>query len=159
MIWKIPPRIKVYEALGCIADGRIERNGNEAKVYSSARMVSYLVVYDPKTKSISSNDNGSYWQHYLGYPAIAYLMEIGMLPFDKECAAALAHIHWKTINSKFHNDWSKTEAWIYTQVLPKTTVTKERLEQIAQAVLEKMKKEEFKQLPNSVPPPKFAFKK
>jgi hypothetical protein len=34
--WKLPPIIKVYEALGCIADGRIHVDGDSAKVYSSS---------------------------------------------------------------------------------------------------------------------------
>lgn len=33
MKWKIPPKIKIYEALGCIADKRIEINGNDGKVF------------------------------------------------------------------------------------------------------------------------------
>ena len=73
MRWKNPPKIKVYEALGCIADNRIEVNENEAKVYSSSREKYYTVKYD--RNSIMSNDNGSYWVGYLGYPSIALLMK------------------------------------------------------------------------------------
>ncbi|MFZ1075166.1 MAG: hypothetical protein WAN50_02225 [Minisyncoccia bacterium] len=36
MKWKKPPVIKIYEALGAVADGRIEVDGNAAKVYSSS---------------------------------------------------------------------------------------------------------------------------
>ena len=34
--WKHPPIIEVYEALGAVADGRIELTQNEAKIYSSS---------------------------------------------------------------------------------------------------------------------------
>jgi hypothetical protein len=38
MKWQHPPIIKIYEALGAIADGRVEINGMTAKVYSSTRI-------------------------------------------------------------------------------------------------------------------------
>jgi hypothetical protein len=38
MKWRHPPLIKIYEALGAIADGRVEVNGMTAKVYSSTRI-------------------------------------------------------------------------------------------------------------------------
>ena len=34
---KQPPVIKLNEALGSIADGQVERNGNTAKVWSNSR--------------------------------------------------------------------------------------------------------------------------
>lgn len=44
MKWKLPPKIKVYEALGCVVDGRVELVGeHEARVYSSSRGKSYVV--------------------------------------------------------------------------------------------------------------------
>ncbi len=109
--WKLPPRIKIYEALGALADGRIEVLENTAKVYSSSRNKYYTVSYDPKTGAIMTNDNGSYWQDYLGYPAIAYLMKIGVVPFSETAAALLADIEWKDINQTFKNDWTKTEKY------------------------------------------------
>jgi len=36
MKWKHPPIIKIYEALGSVADGRLKLDGNFAKVYSSS---------------------------------------------------------------------------------------------------------------------------
>ncbi len=109
--WKLPPRIKIYEALGALADGRIEVLENTAKVYSSSRNKYYTVSYDPKTGAIMTNDNGSYWQDYLGYPAIAYLMKIGVVPFSETTAALLADIKWKEVNQTFKNDWAKTEKY------------------------------------------------
>ena len=101
MKWKIPPIIKIYEALGCIADDRIEINGLEGKVYSSSRKKFYTIKYDSKSNSIMCNDNGSYYIGYLGYPAIAYLMKIGKLDFSYEYANALKGIHWKDLNVKY----------------------------------------------------------
>lgn len=62
MKWKHPPITKIYEALGSVADERIELVGSSAKVYSSSRNKFYVVSYEPG--AIMANDNGSYWQGY-----------------------------------------------------------------------------------------------
>ena len=36
-----------------------------------------------RTLSITANDNASYWQGYLGYPAVAVLLAIGALHADQ----------------------------------------------------------------------------
>ena len=46
--WKLPPRIKIFEALGAISDGRIKINGNTAKVVSSSGNKEYSVEYKPE---------------------------------------------------------------------------------------------------------------
>ena len=107
--WKIPPKIKIYEALGSLADGRIHIEGNIAKIYSSSGNKFYTVTYDPDTKAIMANDNGSYWQGYLGYPSIAYLLSVGIIPYSLEVSEWLKDIKWKDINTKLKNDWSETE--------------------------------------------------
>ena len=112
MKWKQPPIIKVYEALGAVADGRVEVAGNTAKVYSSTRNKYYDVAYDPEAQAIMTNDNGSYWKGYLGYPAIAFLMQIGVLSYDEKVGELLKGIAWKDINQKFKNDFDKTLAYI-----------------------------------------------
>lgn len=115
--WKQPPIIKVYEALGTLADKRIEVNKNQAKVYSSSGNKYYEVEYDPHANSISSNDNGSYWVGYLGYPAIAFLMSKKIVRFDKQMATILKGFHWKDINSKYKNDFQKTQSYIDEQIV------------------------------------------
>lgn len=107
MKWKIPPIIKIYEALGCIADGRLEIDGHQAKVYSSSGRKFYSIRYDPESNSIMVNDNGSYFVGYLGYPAIAYLMQIGELDFSEKFADALKGVHWKNLNSKHDRNKGK----------------------------------------------------
>lgn len=112
MKWKQPPIIKVYEALGAVSDGRMEIEGNTAKVYSSSRGKFYDVIYDPEKRAIMANDNGSYFQGYLGYPAITFLLATGVLPFNPELADLLKGLAWKDINTKFKNDFPKTLLWI-----------------------------------------------
>jgi hypothetical protein len=115
--WKQPPRIKVYEALGALADGRIKRVIHDddsdtvihAQVTSSKGDKTYTVWFDPSTNIISSNDNGSYWQGYVGYPAIALLCLADAIVFSESVAQALANIPWKELNTQTKNDFAKTE--------------------------------------------------
>lgn len=101
MKWKVPPIVKIYEALGCIADNRLEIEGLKAKVYSSSRKKFYTIDYDSKSNSIMVNDNGSYYVGYLGYPAIAYLMKVGEIDFEEIYSNALKGIVWKDLNIKY----------------------------------------------------------
>lgn len=112
MKWKHPPLIKIYEALGSVADERVEVVGDTAKVYSSSGNKFYDVSYDPEKKAIMANDNGSYWKGYLGYPAIAFLFKRGLLEFRPDMAELLKGIKWKDINQKFKNDFDKTLVYI-----------------------------------------------
>lgn len=112
MKWKRPPAIKIYEALGALADERVKISGNTAEVVSSTGNKTYDVSYDPQKREIMSNDNGSYWQGYLGYPAIAFLLKTHVLTFRPEFAELLKGIPWKDINTRFKNDFDKTLAHV-----------------------------------------------
>jgi len=107
MQWELTPRVKIYEALGVIAHGRVEADGNLGKVYSSSGNKFYTITYNPEIKAIMVNDNASFYKEYLGYPAIAYLMFIGEIRFDMVAAEYLKNIPWKDINQKFKNDFEK----------------------------------------------------
>lgn len=115
MKWSPPPIIKIYEALGAVADGRVEVSGNTAKVFSSSRNKYYDIVFDPAKMAIMANDNGSYWKGYLGYPSIAFLMKTGVLYYDDSIGNLLKGIAWKDINQKFKNDFDKTLNFILSQ--------------------------------------------
>ena len=109
--WKMPPLIKVYEALGAVGDGRVhEKGGSAAEVVSSDGGKTYQVEVSADGREISSNDNASYWQGYLGYPGIAVLIARGFLNARGETTRALAGIPWKEINRRFKNDYERTTA-------------------------------------------------
>jgi len=109
--WKMPPLIKVYEALGAIGDGRVRIvDSRRALVTSSDGAKTYEVEITDDGREISSNDNASYWQGYLGYPAIAVLLARGFYRPPANVTDALAGIPWKTLNRKFKNDYAKTLA-------------------------------------------------
>ncbi|AKG38773.1 MAG: hypothetical protein ACP5II_03290 [Infirmifilum sp.] len=109
--WKLPPRVKVLEALGCIGDSRIQFvSEREARVVGSDGSRVYRVVWDGG-RGIASNDNGSVYRGYLGYPSIAFLMLKGVLPFDEKLAEALRGIPWREINEKFKS-YRDTEKYV-----------------------------------------------
>jgi len=109
--WKMPPPIKVYEALGAIGDGRVRlEDEHRALVESSEGDKTYEVELSDDGREISSNDSASYWQGYLGYPAIAVLLMRGLYRPPANVIDALAGIPWKEINRRFKNDYDKTLA-------------------------------------------------
>jgi hypothetical protein len=109
--WKMPPPIKVYEALGAIGDGRVRlEDEHHAQVESSEGDKTYEVEIADDGREVSSNDSGSYWQGYLGYPAVAVLIVRGIYRPPANVIDALAGIPWKEINRRFKNDYEKTLA-------------------------------------------------
>jgi hypothetical protein len=97
-----PPRIKVLEALGAIADNRVEVIDDcRAYVYSSDRGRRYLVYIDLDKGIVYSDDNGTVYRNYVGYPIISVLMLKGVLPYDPDLALGLKDIRWRELNEKY----------------------------------------------------------
>lgn len=106
--WDLPPKVKILEALGALADGRVEVEDDTGKVASSMETKIYTVVYEPDENRIFSNDNASKWQGYLGYPIIAFLCEKGIVDYEKDVAQALKGIRWKELNEQ-HDSYEEVE--------------------------------------------------
>ena len=103
-LWKMPPLIKVYEAFGALADGRTKlRDDQNATVASSDGSKEYQVTVAERGREVSSNDNASYWQGYLGYTAIAVLIARGIIPAPREAMIPLGGIEWNALNRRFKN--------------------------------------------------------
>ena len=106
---RLPPKIKILEAAGSIADGRVrilEDKGSKvvAIVESSIGDRSYNVVIEiTGSKSIvaSSDDNGTRFRGYIGYPIISLLMIKGLIPRDQEVEEALKGIPWRVLNERY----------------------------------------------------------
>ena len=104
--WKMPPIAKVYEALSAVADGRVQiRDDNTAVVPSSDGTKTYTVKWSKNRKVMSSTDNASKFGHYIGYPIIAVLIELGDLAVDRQLAGALAAVPWKQLNERHKRDY------------------------------------------------------
>lgn len=97
-----PPRIKVLEALGAIADGRIKQVGdNDYIAISSDGSRKYRVHLDLGKGMADSTDNGTTYRGYMGYPIVAALMLKGVLPYNSKIANALKGVKWKELNDKY----------------------------------------------------------
>jgi hypothetical protein len=107
--WKMPPLAKVYEALGAVGDGRVQIvDAMRATVTSSDGSKRYEVVISADGREISSNDNASFWQGYLGYPAIAVMITRGLIERRDEAIRALTGVPWKALNTRYRNDYDRT---------------------------------------------------
>lgn len=150
MQWLHPPITKIYEALGAVADGRVEVSGNSAKVHSSSGNKFYTVNYDPDTQSIMVNDNASYFRGYLGYPAIAFLMVIDVIRYTPAVSQLLNDILWKDLNQKFKNNFEETIEYILED---KTKEEREMIEREVQSIEEQFRAKHYNMLGKKVRPP------
>ena len=114
--WKMPPLVKVYEAMGAIADGRVALHDDGTGIVTSSEGdKTYTVQIAADGREIAANDNASYWQGYLGYPAIAILILRGLFAPEPSVLDALKNIPWKEINRRNRNDWDRTIAEVERQ--------------------------------------------
>ena len=100
-LWKLPPIEKIPEAYGAIADGRVSMKDSSAEVVSSDGSKTYHVRW--ADGFYSSDDNGSRWQKYTGYPILAVLLLQGRLPLDRAVRESFRGIPWKQINKQHGN--------------------------------------------------------
>ena len=100
-VLRAPPRVKFLEALGALADGRVEARGNEAVVRASVGDRVYRVFVDVERGVVYSDDNGTVYRDYVGYPIIALLISKGLLPYDGELAEALKGVRWRELNERY----------------------------------------------------------
>lgn len=119
---KLPSHmIKYYEALWCVADGRVTLwsidEAIHATVLSSDRTKIYKVSYDQDTNAIMSNDNSSYRNEELWYPSMALLLFLDCLDYQSQYGDMLIDISWKKINTVHNNDWDLTQDVVDTQLL------------------------------------------
>jgi hypothetical protein len=111
--WKLPPRAKVFEAFTAVADGRVRLTGpGSAAVTSSGRDKTYDVEWSAEARTMAANDNASYWQGYLGYPALAVLLERGELHAGADVVRALAGVPWHDLNKRFKRDYDAAVAHV-----------------------------------------------
>ncbi len=101
---RLPPRVKVLEALGAIADGRVKLvGGGWARVVSSEGDRVYTVYVDPERRVAYSDDNGTKLRGYVGYPVLAVLMMTGVVTYDGRVAEALKGIPWRRLNESMRS--------------------------------------------------------
>jgi len=150
--WKLPPIIKIYEALGCLADDRVQITSSHlAKVYASDNSKFYTVYYHHP--QILSNDNGSYWKGYLGYPPIAFLIKTNVIQSLPTAHKLLQSIPWKKLNLKFKYDYDQVINFIHQQLL-KQNHDPTLLTQTATLILKQLQSLKLQVYPYRLRPPK-----
>ena len=140
---KMPPKIKVLEALGAIGDKRIKVEDNKAIVKSSTGEREYKVYYYPEKNAAWSTDNGTRFRKYVGYPIISFLMLKGKISFNEKYAKSLAGIPWKKINDEFKRDYEKTMEYAY-KVVEKRGVNVKKLKEFIDKVMKELKELKLK---------------
>ena len=138
MYFKTPPKIKVLEALGAIADGRVRVSGSEAEVTSSEGDKLYRVCVDLEKGIANSTDNGTKYRGYVGYPIIAVLMLKGALPYDEKIVQALKGIPWKKLNEKYKK-YAKVMELIFEE-LSRKGIEREHVEKFIDKVIEELRR-------------------
>jgi len=138
LYFKTPPKIKVLEALGAIADGRVRVSGSEAEVTSSEGDKLYRVCVDLEKGIANSTDNGTKYRGYVGYPIIAVLMLKGALPYDEKIAQALKGIPWKKLNEKYKK-YAKVMELIFEE-LSRKGIEREHVEKFIDKVIEELRR-------------------
>lgn len=104
MYLKMPPRIKILEATGAVADGRVKKLDDKLfRVVSSEGDRVYNVYVDLEKKEACSTDNGTIYRGYIGYPIISSLFILGALPYDTLIGKSLANIDWRHLNETLKN--------------------------------------------------------
>ncbi len=143
-----PPKIKVLEAAGAIADGRVQLIKGispervEAVVVSSEgdRRYRVAVLREGDRIRVYSDDNGTKLRGYVGYPIISVLMLNGLLPRDEAVENALKGIDWRRLNETYKK-YSVVEELVLRKA--EEVVPRERIEGFRGKVLSELGKYEF----------------
>ena len=139
--WKLPPIEKIPEAYSAIADDRVAMGDHSAKVRSSDGSKTYTVQWNDD--AYTSDDNGSRWQNYSGYPILAVLLLQGKLPLDRQVADLFRGIPWKELNKAHKNKYADALAEI---MAGKTEAERNRIEQDMRTVHDALAKLQLKRL-------------
>lgn len=139
--WKLPPIEKIPEAYSAVADERVAMGEHSAKVRSSDGTKTYTVQWDGD--AYTSDDNGSKWQNYSGYPILAVLLLQGELPLDRRIAELFRGIPWKELNKAHKNKYAEALAEFMSG---KTEAERKSIEQDMHTVYDALAKLQLKRL-------------
>lgn len=141
----LPPRIKVLEAAGAVAGGRVKIiSENEAEVRASEGDRVYRVFTDIKSGLVSSNDNGTTYRNYVGYPIIAFMMIRGVLPYDSEIGETLKDVRWRSLNEQYRS-YRIVESIIKNK-LRERGISEKRVDEFIKDVFEKLSGYSFRKM-------------
>ena len=152
--WKLPPRAKAFEAFSAVADGRVRVTGpGSATVVSSAGDKTYDVTWSKDGRTITANDNASYWQGYTGYPILAVLLVRGEVHAGEDAVQALAGVPWHKLNKQYKRDYDAAVAHVLAG-LPAGAPDAAAIEAAVGDVLEQLAALDLQRGPRRRPPGK-----
>ncbi|MEL9909475.1 MAG: hypothetical protein QXP97_02530 [Desulfurococcus sp.] len=135
-----PPRIKVLEAAGCIGDNRVKIvDSSRAVVSSSTGERKYRVILLEEEQGVFraySDDNGTVYKGYVGYPIIAFMILRGYLPIDNVIVKAFTGIPWKELNEKYKK-YSIVENIVISRA-EKTGISRNIIDDYINVILKKL---------------------
>ena len=140
MYLKLPPRIKVLEAVSAVAKGRVIKEDGAFRVSASAGNREYLVIL--QGDFVYSNDNGTLYRGYIGYPIIAAMIVEGIVPDFRELGNALKDIPWAELNAKMAS-YRKVEDYV-KEVARRSGIEKEKVDKYIANVLGLLKEKRLK---------------
>ncbi|MDW8084552.1 MAG: hypothetical protein RMI49_05080 [Candidatus Caldarchaeum sp.] len=134
---RTPPRVKVLEALGAVAGKRVKiLDQNNCLVDASEGPRTYNVFVDLSSQLAQSDDNGTVFRDYVGYPIIAFLMVLGKISYDQKIAELLASVKWRSLNERYKS-YAKVES-VVKDMLAKQGVKPEEVEEFVAKVLQEV---------------------
>ncbi len=140
---KNPPSIKVLEAAGAIGDGRVHieeehKNLIVARVISSQGDRNYKVIIKKVLDGYTtySDDNGTRFRKYIGYPIISVFMIAGILPRSNLAEEFLKGIPWKKLNETYKK-YSLVEEIIFSKIKDRAKV--EEIKRFQNEVMSKLR--------------------
>ncbi len=99
---RLPPKIKILEALSAVYGDRVKVvNDKFCRVTSSDGTRVYNVFLDLEQRLAYSDDNGTRYRRYIGYPIISFLIVKGVVPADNEIGEIIRGVKWKQLNEKY----------------------------------------------------------
>lgn len=95
-----------------MADGRVKVVSDmEAEVMASEGDRVYRVFLDVENGLADSDDNGTRFRNYIGYPIIAFLMVKGLLMYEEKLGEGLKGLKWRSLNEKYKS-YRMVEAYV-----------------------------------------------
>jgi len=136
----LPPRIKVLEAVSALASGRVKRIDDIYKVKASMSNREYTVILGDE--SVYSDDNGTVYRQYVGYPIIAVMIMEGSIPDFQELGRAIGDVPWAKLNAEMKS-YKKVEKHVKGIAL-RAGISEEQVDGYIEEVIKILKERRLK---------------
>ncbi len=144
---RLPPRIKVLEALSAVYGDRVRPiDEYRCEVVSSDKSRIYHVYVDLSRRVAYSDDNGTMLRGYVGYPIISFLMYRNVLPKFEDVGKILRDFPWRAMNEKYKK-YELVMNEVY-KILQTNGISRSSVDKYINDVLSKLKNLKLRKLPH-----------